>query len=199
MRQPVRSLVPPRASIALCALVVALGAGCPNDVEPSECAPGQDLCSGFCVDTASPGGRATVTPINLNDQTVEGMRVDGVPAFSVQYHPEAGPGPHDAKYLFAMFAAMMRDHGHIGRLYAGDVTQIISGSIGFDDWEWGVDLFADDPIVFKKLIYEMRFDEASADYGEFGPVYTGVQFSASEVGNWVEGRAPQFPRSTPDV
>ena len=64
------------------------------------------------------------------------------------------------------------------------------GSIGFDDWEWGVDLFADDPLVFKKLIYEMRFDEASADYGEFGPFYTGVQFSPSQVTNWIEGRTP---------
>jgi chlorite dismutase len=91
---------------------------------------------------------------------------------------------------FEKRAAMMREHGHIGRLYAGEVTQIISGSIGFDDWEWGVDLFADDPIVFKRLIYEMRFDEASADYGEFGPFCTGVQFSPSEVGNWIEGRAP---------
>jgi chlorite dismutase len=87
-------------------------------------------------------------------------------------------------------ASMMREHGQIGRLYAGEVTQIISGSIGYDDWEWGVDLFADDPLVFKKLIYEMRFDEASADYGEFGPFYTGVQFSPSEVGAWVEGRTP---------
>jgi chlorite dismutase len=87
-------------------------------------------------------------------------------------------------------ATMMREHGQIGRLYAGEVTQIISGSIGYDDWEWGVDLFADDPLVFKKLIYEMRFDEASAEYGEFGPFYTGVQFSPSEVGAWVEGRTP---------
>jgi peroxiredoxin len=91
---------------------------------------------------------------------------------------------------FEKRAAMMRDHGHIGRLYAGEVSQVISGSIGFDDWEWGVDLFADDPMVFKKLIYEMRFDEASADYGEFGPFYTGVQFSPSEVGAWLDGRAP---------
>ncbi len=91
---------------------------------------------------------------------------------------------------FEKRAAMMRDHGQIGRLYAGEVTQIISGSIGFDDWEWGVDLFADDPLVFKKLIYEMRFDEASADYGEFGPFYTGVQFSASEVAAWLDGRTP---------
>src|SRR5215469_361835 len=54
---------------------------------------------------------------------------------------------------------LMHDHGMVGRRYAGEVTQIISGSIGFDDWEWGVDLFADDPLVFKKLVYEMRFDE----------------------------------------
>ncbi|MGE5813245.1 MAG: hydrogen peroxide-dependent heme synthase, partial [Acidobacteriota bacterium] len=57
-------------------------------------------------------------------------------------------------------AAMMREHGMIGRHYSGRVIQIISGSMGFDDWEWGVDLFADDPLVFKKLIYEMRFDKA---------------------------------------
>ena len=58
----------------------------------------------------------------------------------------------------------MNEHGMIGRRYAGEVKQIITGSIGFDDWEWGVDLFADDPLVFKKLIYEMRFDHVSAVY-----------------------------------
>jgi peroxiredoxin len=52
----------------------------------------------------------------------------------------------------------MREHSAIGRRYAGEVRQIITGSIGWDDWEWGVDLFAEDPLVFKKLIYEMRFD-----------------------------------------
>jgi len=59
---------------------------------------------------------------------------------------------------------MMHEHSMIGRRYAGKVRQIITGSIGWDDWEWGVDLFADDPLVFKKLIYEMRFDQASAMY-----------------------------------
>ena len=87
---------------------------------------------------------------------------------------------------------MMRDHGVIGRHYAGAVTQIISGSIGFDDWEWGVDLFADDPLVFKKLIYEMRFDEASAWYAEFGPFYTGLQFSPPELGKFLGGEVPAF-------
>jgi hydrogen peroxide-dependent heme synthase len=77
---------------------------------------------------------------------------------------------------------LMRDHGMIGRRYAGQVTQVISGSIGFDDWEWGVDLFADDPLVFKKLVYEMRFDESSARYAEFGPFYVGIRLAPGEMG-----------------
>ncbi|WP_416147829.1 hydrogen peroxide-dependent heme synthase [Salipaludibacillus sp. HK11] len=68
---------------------------------------------------------------------------------------------------------MMRSHGMIGRSYAGKVRQIISGSVGLDDWEWGVTLFAHDPLEFKKLVYEMRFDEVSARYGEFGTFYVG--------------------------
>ena len=68
---------------------------------------------------------------------------------------------------------MMRSHGMIGRQYAGKVKQIVTGSVGLDDWEWGVTLFADDALQFKKLVYEMRFDEASARFGEFGPFYVG--------------------------
>ncbi|MBY0373608.1 MAG: heme-dependent peroxidase [Bryobacteraceae bacterium] len=72
-------------------------------------------------------------------------------------------------------ARMMAEHGAVGRRYAGQVRQIISGSIGFDDWEWGVDLFADDPLIFKKLIYEMRFDEVSAVYALFGSFFVGLR------------------------
>jgi len=72
-------------------------------------------------------------------------------------------------------AALMHEHGMVGRRYAGEVKQIISGSIGFDDWEWGVDLFADDALVFKKLIYEMRFDPVSAIYAQFGTFYLGIR------------------------
>jgi hydrogen peroxide-dependent heme synthase len=79
---------------------------------------------------------------------------------------------------------LMHDHGMVGRRFAGEVTQIISGSIGFDDWEWGVDLFADDPIVFKKLVYEMRFDEASASYAKFGPFYVGIRLEAAALGKF---------------
>ena len=82
-------------------------------------------------------------------------------------------------------ARMMHEHGLIGRRFAGSVKQIISGSIGLDDWEWGVDLFSDDPSVFKKLIYEMRFDEASALYALFGPFYVGVRLPVSEVASWL--------------
>lgn len=81
----------------------------------------------------------------------------------------------DNWYMLAMEERrnMMRSHGMIGRSYAGKVTQIITGSVGLDDWEWGVTLFADDPLQFKKLVYEMRFDEVSARYGDFGAFYVG--------------------------
>lgn len=77
----------------------------------------------------------------------------------------------------------MNEHGLVGRRYAGEVRQIISGSIGFDDWEWGVTLFADDPLVFKRLIYEMRFDEVSAVYALFGTFYVGLRCTAPDLSN----------------
>ncbi|MGA7398797.1 MAG: hydrogen peroxide-dependent heme synthase [Candidatus Sulfotelmatobacter sp.] len=79
-------------------------------------------------------------------------------------------------------ARQMNEHGLVGRRYAGEVKQIITGSIGFDDWEWGVDLFADDPLVFKKLVYEMRFDEASAGYAKFGPFYFAIRTEPADLG-----------------
>jgi hydrogen peroxide-dependent heme synthase len=82
----------------------------------------------------------------------------------------------------------MNEHGLIGRRYAGEVKQIISGSIGFDDWEWGVTLFADDPLVFKRLIYEMRFDEVSAVYALFGTFFVGLRHAAAELSKIFEGQ-----------
>jgi len=76
---------------------------------------------------------------------------------------------------------MMHEHGLVGRRYAGEVRQIITGSIGFDDWEWGVDLFAEDPLVFKKLIYEMRFDHVSAVYALFGSFFVGLRVPAADL------------------
>jgi peroxiredoxin len=87
-------------------------------------------------------------------------------------------------------ARQMGEHGLVGRRYAGEVKQIITGSIGFDDWEWGVDLFADDPLVFKKLIYEMRFDHVSAVYALFGQFYVGVRCPAAQLGKLLSGELP---------
>ena len=121
--------------------------------------------------------------------------------------PRLYPGIPDAKYLsfypmdrkrgetvnwytvpFSERQRMMHEHGLIGRRYGDRVKQIISGSIGMDDWEWGVDLFADDPVVFKKLIYEMRFDEVSAVYALFGQFFLGVRLPAEKFRGWLEGK-----------
>jgi len=88
---------------------------------------------------------------------------------------------------FAERQRMMHEHGLIGRRYGDRVKQIISGSIGMDDWEWGVDLFADDPVVFKKLIYEMRFDEVSAVYALFGQFFISVRLPIEKLRNWLSG------------
>jgi hydrogen peroxide-dependent heme synthase len=89
---------------------------------------------------------------------------------------------------FAERQRMMHEHGLIGRRYGDRVKQIISGSIGMDDWEWGVDLFAENPVVFKKLIYEMRFDEVSAVYALFGQFFVGVRLPVEKLGGWVDGK-----------
>jgi peroxiredoxin len=89
---------------------------------------------------------------------------------------------------FAERQRMMHEHGMIGRRYADQVKQIITGSIGYDDWEWGVDLFADDPVVFKKLIYEMRFDEVSAEYALFGQFFISVRLQIDKLGGWLNGK-----------
>jgi peroxiredoxin len=68
---------------------------------------------------------------------------------------------------------LMQSHGLTGRRYAGRIQQIITGAIGLDAWEWGVTLFAKDPLDFKKLVTDMRFDEVSAKYAEFGDFYVG--------------------------
>lgn len=83
---------------------------------------------------------------------------------------------------------LMYGHGAIGRAYRGQVQQMISGSMGFDDWEWGVTLFAADPLPIKKIVQEMRYDEASSIYGEFGPFYFGLRIEPDAVGSLFEGR-----------
>jgi chlorite dismutase len=75
---------------------------------------------------------------------------------------------------------LMMAHGQTGRTYAGRVMQVITGAIGFDAWEWGVTLFAGDPLTFKKIVTDMRFDEVSAQYAEFGDFYVGKRTPPEE-------------------
>ncbi|MCY3863655.1 MAG: chlorite dismutase family protein [bacterium] len=69
---------------------------------------------------------------------------------------------------------LMYEHGATGRKFAGRVLQLITGSTGIDDYEWGVTLFCEHPDDLKEVVYTMRYDEASARYAEFGPFYTGM-------------------------
>ncbi len=89
--------------------------------------------------------------------------------------------------------AMMRSHGTIGHKYHEIVTQVIAGSTGLDDWEWGVSLHSDDAVTFKKLIYEMRFDPASSLYAEFGPFYLGIRTAAASFEALLQGHLPTPP------
>jgi chlorite dismutase len=94
---------------------------------------------------------------------------------------------------FAERQRMMHEHGMIGRKYGDQVKQIITGSIGMDDWEWGVTLFAEDPVVFKRLIYEMRFDEVSAIYALFGQFYLGIRLPIAKLNDWLSGKLQTAP------
>ncbi|HVL99089.1 MAG TPA: hydrogen peroxide-dependent heme synthase [Egibacteraceae bacterium] len=82
---------------------------------------------------------------------------------------------------FAERKRLMAGHARVGRTYRGRVLQLITGSVGLDDWEWGVTLLADDPKALKDIVYEMRFDEVSARYGEFGPFVTGLVMQPEDL------------------
>ena len=77
--------------------------------------------------------------------------------------------------------ALMTEHGRTGMQFGGRVTQLITVSVGLDDWEWGVTLWASNPEFLKDIVYKMRFDEASAKYAEFGPFYTSYISTAEEM------------------
>lgn len=82
---------------------------------------------------------------------------------------------------FATRKKLMGGHARVGRKYAGRVTQLITGSTGIDDWEWGVTLLAHQTDALKEIVYEMRFDEVSARYGEFGPFYVNIRLAPDDL------------------
>jgi chlorite dismutase len=82
---------------------------------------------------------------------------------------------------FAQREELMKEHGKSGRTFAGRVVQVVTGSTGLDDYEWGVTLFGVHPDDLKEVVYTMRFDEASAIYAEFGPFFTGMVTPVEEL------------------
>ncbi len=82
---------------------------------------------------------------------------------------------------FAERSRMMAEHGRTGMTFGGKVTQLITVWLGFDDWEWGVTLWARNPEFLKDIVYRMRFDEASARYAEFGPFYVSYVMEPGRV------------------
>jgi hydrogen peroxide-dependent heme synthase len=113
----------------------------------------------------------------LYPRVPEGMRY-------VSFYPMSKRRTHPDNWYALPVAErnrLMREHGLTGRGYAGRVFQVITGSTGFDDWEWGVTLFAHDPLEFKRIVTEMRYDEASTKYGEFGEFYTGIRLAPDDL------------------
>ncbi|WP_363463650.1 heme-binding protein [Halogeometricum borinquense] len=86
-------------------------------------------------------------------------------------------------------AEMMSVHGDTGREYAGKIKQVIASSVGFDDFEWGVTLFSEDPTEIKNIVYDMRFDDVSSKYGEFGQFYIGRRFPPADLGAYLDGES----------
>jgi hydrogen peroxide-dependent heme synthase len=103
---------------------------------------------------------------------------------AICFYPMSKRREADANWYelpFEQRKQLMGGHARVGRAYAGRVLQLITGSTGLDDWEWGVTLLADDPAALKEIVYEMRFDEVSARYAEFGPFVTGLLLDPAEA------------------
>jgi chlorite dismutase/heme-degrading monooxygenase HmoA len=108
----------------------------------------------------------------------------------VSFYPMEKRRDPDANWYttpMAERAEMMAEHGETGKGYAGTITQYITSGFGLDDWEWGVTLFSDDATALKRIVYEMRFDEATAKYGEFGPFYVGRRFPPEDLRAYLNG------------
>ncbi len=110
----------------------------------------------------------------LKDRLYPNLPPEGLPAFC--FYPMSKKREAHANWFATPFEdrkSMMMEHGTSGRKFAGQLVQLITASSGLDDFEWGVTLFAKSPEVVKNVVYTMRFDEASALFGEFGDFYVG--------------------------
>jgi hydrogen peroxide-dependent heme synthase len=103
---------------------------------------------------------------------------------AICFYPMSKRRAPDANWYelpFEQRKQLMGGHARVGRAYAGRVLQLITGSTGLDDWEWGVTLLADDPAALKEIVYDMRFDEVSARFAEFGPFITGLLLDPADA------------------
>jgi chlorite dismutase len=145
--------------------------------------------SGYVSDAYFEDGEAE-TDAGLR-RYIEGKLEPEIPADGyVSFYPMSRKrGEQDNWYdlPFERRREMMEEHGEHGREFAGRVKQIVCSSVGLDDWEWGVTLFADDPTDLKDIVYEMRYDEASARYSEFGPFYVGRRFPPTDLDAFLSG------------
>lgn len=142
-----------------------------------EAEPGSEAFHKLLEEMANAERATRHVQIRLFPEVPEGMRyVSFYPMSKRRVHP-------DNWYTLPVEERnrLMREHGLTGRNYAGKIFQIITGSVGFDDWEWGVTLFARDLLDVKRIVTDMRYDEVSSRYGEFGSFYTGIRRSADEL------------------
>lgn len=114
----------------------------------------------------------------------DGARVVAFYPMSKRRQPESNWYELD----FEERSRLMHDHGSHGRRHAGKVVQLVTAATGLDDWEWGVTLFAADPAAVKDVVYELRFDEASARYAEFGPFLIGMVCRPVDLADLAGGR-----------
>lgn len=132
-----------------------------------------------------PGGPAFEAKVNAYKQRLPAMNKQrlypDIPPFPViAFYPMNKSRVPDANWYtepFSVRSALMAEHATSGIKFAGRVSQLITASTGFDDWEWGVTLWARSPEHIKEIVYTMRFDKASAKYAEFGPFY--ISYAAS--------------------
>ncbi len=118
----------------------------------------------------------------LNDRLFPVLPPEGMPAFCFYPMSKRRGDQHNWYSLpYEERESLMRQHGQSGRNFRGRVVQVVTGSTGLDDWEWGVTLFAVHVDDLKDCVYTMRYDEASTLYGEFGAFYTGIVGTVDEV------------------
>ncbi len=137
----------------------------------------------------SPGSPAYEAKVNAYGDRLEGMNRQRLtpefPPYPATCFYPMNKARHPAANWFTLSkeerSKLMGEHARSGMAFAGRVSQLISVALGFDDWEWGVTLWAGNPEYLKDIVYQMRFDEASARYAEFGPFYVGYVATADQI------------------